>query len=441
MRRVELPELIRQNFSAQQIESVGLVAKRKNSSGYYDRFRARIMIPIVDVFSRAVGFGGRILGSADDATPKYLNTPETVLFNKRKLLFGLDKSNRAISSAGAALVVEGYMDAISLFSAGIKNVVATLGTAFTPEHAKLILRYAQKIIFCYDSDEAGQRATIRALPIVQAAGAQVFVISVPDGKDPDEFVRKHGAEAFAELIKNATPLVDYRIKYVLANTERATTDGKLKALQEIFPVIEKVKSETELNEHLKKIAAALALDELILLNAWKKFSSKREPDKNPAVVLTREKSSAKKNFRLKKATEDVLRMLWRDDYVVGYVSRISEIFSPAQQEIIEWIKTCAENGKRPDQTSAATELSEAAGAELARVLIDGEGAPLDAEIAAFNDSVKFLRGVILEKKYHELFAQAETFASSDKSAYVKAVEESLKIKKEIDNLKRKDKRF
>lgn len=434
-------ELIRQNFSAQQIESVGLIVKRKNSSGYYDRFRARIMIPIADVFGRVVGFGGRVLGSADETTPKYLNTPETVLFNKRKLLFGLDKSNRAISSAGAALVVEGYMDAISLFSAGIKNVVATLGTAFTPEHAKLILRYAQKIIFCYDSDEAGQRATIRALPIVQAAGAQVFVISVPDGKDPDEFVRKHGAEAFAELIKNATPLVDYRIKYVLANTERATTDGKLKALQEIFPVIEKVRSETELNEYLKKIAAALALDEFLLLNAWKKFSSKREPDKNPAVVLTREKFSAEKNLSLKRATEDVLRMLWRDENVVGYVSRVSEIFSPAQQEIIEWIKNCAENGKRPDQMSAAAELSETAGAELARILLDGEGAPLDAEIAAFNDSVRFLRRVLLEKKYHELFAQAEKFASNDEAAYVKAVEELLKIKKEIDNLKRKDKRF
>jgi len=437
-------ELIRQNFSAQQIESVGLVAKRKNSSGYYDRFRARIMIPITNVFGYAVGFGGRILGSADDATPKYLNTPETVLFNKRKLLFGLDKSNRAISSAGAAVVVEGYMDAISLFSAGIKNVVATLGTAFTPEHAKLILRYARKIIFCYDSDEAGQRATIRALPIVQAAGAEVFVMNVPDGKDPDEFVRKHGKEAFEQLIKNATPLVDYRIRYVLASTERETTEGKLKALQEIFPVIEKVNSETKLNDYLKKIAVALAFDEFLVLNAWKKFSSKAQSDKKSAVVLTRKKSSAEKNFMFRKATEDVLRMLWHDADVMGYVSGLlptEEIFSPTQQEIIEWIKTCVANERRPDKMNAATELSEAANAELARILIDGSGAPFDAEVIAFNDSVKFLRRVVLEKKYHELFAQAEKFALNDETAYIKAVEASLKIKKEIDNLKRKDKRY
>ena len=437
-------KLVRQNFSAQQLESVGLVVKRKNSSGYYDRFRERVMIPITDVFGHVVGFGGRILGKENESTPKYLNTPETALFNKRKLLFGLDKSNRAISTSGKAIVVEGYMDAISLFSAGVKNVVATLGTAFTSEHAKTILRYARKIIFCYDSDEAGQRATIRALPIVQAAGAEVFVVNVPDGKDPDEFVRKHGKEAFAQLIKNATPLVDYRVRYVLANTDRETTEGKLKALQEIFPVIEKVNSETKLNDYLKKIALALALDEFLVLNAWKKFSSKAQSDKKSAVVVAREKSSAEKNFMFRKATEDVLRMIWHDADVLGYVSGLlptEEIFSPPQQEIIKWIENCAANEKRPEQMNAATELSEAANAELARILIDGSGAPFDTEVVAFNDSVKFLRRVVLEKKYHELFAQAEKFALNDEAAYIKAVEASLKIKKEIDNLKRKDKRF
>ena len=431
-------ELIRQNFSAQQIESVGLVAKRKNSSGYYDRFRERIIIPIADVFGHVVGFGGRILNSASDAIPKYLNTPETALFNKRKLLFGLDKSNRAISSAGAAVVVEGYMDAISLFSAGIKNVVATLGTAFTPEHAKLILRYARKIIFCYDSDEAGQRATIRALPIVQAAGAQVFVIKVPDGKDPDEFVRKHGKEAFVELIKKAATLVEYRTKYVLSNTEHSTTEGKLRALQEIFPVVAKVRGETELNDYLKKIALSLALDEYIVINAWKKFASKTESEKNSAIVVASEKSSDEKNFMFTRATEDVLRMLYRDDGVLGYVAGVlsREIFSPTQQEIISWIETCAANERRPDQMDAATELSEAANAELARILMIGSDIPFDAQIKAFNDSIRFLRRAELNRKYYKHLAQAEKLSLNDEAAYVKAVQESLKIKKEIDSLRK-----
>ena len=428
--------LIQKNFSAQQIESVGLIAKRKNSSGCYDRFRSRIMIPITNIFGHVVGFGGRILGSEDDTTPKYLNTPETVLFNKRNLLFGLDKSNRAINAAGAAVVVEGYMDAISLFGAGIKNVVATLGTAFTPEHAKLILRYAKKIIFCYDSDEAGQRATIRALPIVQEAGAEVFVIKVPDGKDPDEFVRKHGKEAFDELIKNAQTLIDYRISYVLAHTAHVTADEKFRALQEILPVVAKIDNGIVRGEYRKKIAAALGLDELAVLDAWKKFSPNTQPEKN-LVIVNRTKNSKDKDSIFRTAREDVLRMIWQDTEMLYYFSSMSlqEVFPKVHQEIIEWLKTCAEQERRPDKLSAATELSEEANAQLARILMDGTDAPHDTQIKIFNDSIRILRLVVLNKKYYDLMAEAEKYISNDEAAYIKTVEESLKIKKKIDNLK------
>lgn len=429
-------KLISQRFTAQQIEAVGLIAKRKNSSGYYDRFRERIMIPITNIFGRVVGFGGRILGTENETTPKYLNTPETVLFNKRKMLFALDKSNRAISSLGKAIVVEGYMDAISLFSAGIKNVVATLGTAFTPEHAKLILRYARKIIFCYDSDEAGQRATVRALPIVQAAGAEVFVIKIPDGKDPDEFIRKHGKEAFEKLITNAASLIDYRINYVLAHTEHVTTNGKLRALQEILPVVVKVEDLTERGEYRKKIAAALNLDELYVLEAWKNFLSKAEPNKIP-VIIKRTKLSGEKNLIYQTACEDILRMLWYETDVIRYVSAMlpREIFSEVHQEILDWFEACLQQERRPDKLSAATELSEAANAEIARILLSGSDTPHEAEIAIFNDSVKVLRQVVLSKRYCELLAEAEKYNLNDDATYVKIVEESLKIKKEIDNLK------
>ena len=428
-------KMIRQNFSAQQLEAVGLIVKRKNSSGYYDRFRQRVMIPITDIFGHVAGFGGRILGAENESSPKYLNTPETVLFNKRNLLFGLDKSNRAISTSGKAIVVEGYMDAISLFSAGVKNVVATLGTAFTPEHAKLILRYAKKIIFCYDSDEAGQRATLRALPIVQAAGAEVFVINVPDGKDPDEFIRKHGKEAFDKLLKNATTLVDYRMNYVLANTEHVTTEGKLRALKEILPVVVKVTDETARTEYRKKIAAALILDEMVVLNAWKKFSSRAESDK--PLIISRTKLSDNKDRVFRTACEDIFRVMWHDNGTIFYVATVlpQEIFSPIHQELINWFKACVEQDRRPDELSAATELSEAANAELSRILMTGAEVSRDTEANIFGDSIRILQGVVLNKKYQELLAQAEKFDSNDEAAYVKIVEESLKIKRKMDNLK------
>ena len=438
-----LTKLTRQSFSPQQLDAVGLVAKRKNSSGYYDRFRGRVMIPIADVFGHVVGFGGRILGSEDETTPKYLNTPETALFNKRNLLFGLDKSNRAISAAGAAIVVEGYMDAISLFSAGIKNVVATLGTAFTPEHVKLILRYARKIIFCYDSDEAGQRATIRALPIVQAAGAEVLIIKVPDDKDPDEFIRKHGKEAFETLIKNAETLIDYRMKYVLARADLSTVQGKFQALNEILPVVAKIKLESMRNEYCKKITAALTLDERDVLDEWQKFSTKAAQEnideQGRKNVTSKRKLPEKISPIIRGASDDILRMAWHDsdtlDYVFTFLPR--EIFSEVHREIIAWIETCRKQERRPNKISAATELSEEANAELSRILINSLEIPHDKEVRIFQDSVSILRRAVLNKKYHELITQAENYDSNKDAAYDKIIQESLKIKREIDKLQRK----
>ena len=435
-----LSNLTRQGISPEQLEKVGLIVKRKNSSGYYDRFRSRVMIPINDIFGHTVGFGGRILGKEDETSPKYLNTPETVLFNKGNLLFGLDKSNRAISAAGKAIIVEGYMDAISLFCAGIKNVAATLGTAFTPEHAKLILRYARKIIFCYDSDEAGQRATIRALPIVQKSGAEVFVVKVPDDKDPDEFIRKHGKVAFEELINHAETLIDYRLKYVLTHADLTTLNGRITALREILPVVVKINDAPVRTEYRKKIAYALNLDEQVIIDEWRKFSYRAEQNSAPvkkSSAVVKNKTSTNENPTIRRASETILRWAWSEidclDYMFALVSR--EIFTKIHQEIISWLESCAARDKRADKISAATELSEEANAELARILLSGADEPRSEEIDLFYDSVNVLRQVELKKKYNELIIQAGKYISSDKAAYAKAVQESIKIKRELDSLK------
>ncbi len=434
---VLLTKLTRQGFSPQQAEAAGLVAKRKSSSGYYDRFRGRVMIPIADVYGHVAGFGGRILTGEDDANPKYLNTPETALFNKGKLLFGLDKSSRAINKAGAAVVVEGYMDAISLFSAGITNVVATLGTAFTPDHAKLILRYARKIIFCYDSDEAGQRATIRALPIVQAAGAEVYVVKVPDGKDPDEFVRKHGKAAFEELIQNAETLIDYRLNYVLARADLSTIGGKVQALQDILPAVAKIEETTVLSEYVKMIAAKLILDYQVVTDELQKFIAKenqsvRRSESKPQTVPGESLPPP-----LQVASENVLRMVWHEDDLLDYVLMVlpRETFSTTQQEIIDWLKQCMIQEKRADELSAAEELSEAANAELSRILLGGSDEPRDTEIKLFHDSIRALEKMNFKRKYKTLLIQADKYnSSSDSEAYVKTLKDSLEVKGKINKL-------
>lgn len=192
--------------------NAGLIIKSEKGT-FYDRFRNRVMFPVFDYRGKVIGFGGRVL---DDSKPKYLNSPETAVFKKGTNLFGLNYAIKNLQEK-MIIIVEGYMDCISLHQQGITNVVASLGTALTPNQAKLLKRYVNKIIISYDADLAGQTATLRGLEILRNEDFDVKVLTVPHGKDPDEFVRSNGREAFAKLIDNALPLIDYRLKKIGEN--------------------------------------------------------------------------------------------------------------------------------------------------------------------------------------------------------------------------------
>lgn len=401
----------------------GLCAERKQGGGLYDRFRGRVIIPIADERGRVVGFGGRVL---DDSTPKYLNTPETVLFNKRKLLFGLDRSHRAIQQEGRAIVVEGYMDAISVFDAGVHNVVASLGTSFTPEHAKKLLHYAPEICFCYDSDEAGQKATIRALSIVRDTGARVRVIVVPDGKDPDEFIRKHGADAFRALVEKALPLVEYRLRYVLSHTNYDTLDGKVKALHEMMPVLAGIREAAVRSEYERRLAQTLMLDEGIVRSELRHY----RPE---AVRQPIRKAVAKADTALRKAGRLVIRMAWQDAAVIAHLETIvplEGIRDPAQREILTFLKAAAEEGRPVDDMSAAT-LSDEAAAELSRSLVEDLGGRDETE--AYDDSLRVLRKAYLNALYTEHSRKANEYAQNGQhEACLQELNEVNKIKHEMD---------
>lgn len=430
-------EFIKRGFTSEQLISAGLAARRKDGSGIYDRMRGRIIIPITDIFGHVVGFGGRLLNSeAEKNSPKYLNTPETAIFNKRKILFGLDKAAGAISAANCAVVTEGYMDVISPASAGIENVVATLGTAFTEDHAKLLLRYARRIIFCYDSDEAGQRATVRALPIVRDAGADVSVITFPDGKDPDEFVRKHGKKSFERLMKNAVGLVDYRLRYVLKNTEHSTLGGKIDALRKIFPVVSSVKDSSLQAEYRKKISAALLLDENVVMEEWQKFDETLPPPEKKKLPERKKTRQKKFDGTIIRAGEVILRMAWYDGDILAYVFSLvpKEIFCKTHQEIIGYLEKCFDDEQLPDDVTAAAQLSKEANAEISRILSNGTGDPRETELEAFEDSVKAVRLIHLKNLYAKSLKEAEEYMTSGNPAYAEKMRETLKIKKEIDEL-------
>lgn len=196
-------------FTEQDMILNGLIIKSQKGN-YYDRFRNRIIFPVLDYRGKVVGFGGRVL---DNSRPKYLNSPETLLFKKGVNLYGL---NLAIKSniSDTLIVVEGYMDCIALHQYGIENVVASLGTALTINQAKLITRYANKVILAYDADKAGEMATVKNMNILKSVGLEVKILSIPQGKDPDEFIRNKGKESFLMLIQESENLIDYRIKNI-----------------------------------------------------------------------------------------------------------------------------------------------------------------------------------------------------------------------------------
>lgn len=410
----------------------GLSAERNNGGGLYDRFRNRVIIPIADERGRVVGFGGRVL---DDSTPKYLNTPETILFNKRKLLFGLDRSHRAIQQAGYAIVVEGYMDAISVFGAGVRNVVASLGTAFTAEHCQKLLRYAPDIYFCYDSDEAGQKATIRALSIVRDTGAVVRVIVVPDGKDPDEYIRKHGADAFRALVKEALPLVEYRLQYVLKHVNYDTLDGKVKALHEMLPVLAGIKETAVRSEYEKKLAQILLLDEGVVRDELRRYARGAVAEESAPVRAPIRQAVQQQDNAIRRAGRIIVRMVWQDVSLIHHVESVlplAGIGDPVQREILLFLQDLSNQGQAPDDVTAAENLSEDAAAELSRALVENLGGR--AETEAYNDSLKVLRKAYLNMLFVEHSRKADAYMKAGNTAYVDELNEVMKIKDEMDEL-------
>ena len=238
----------------------GLVVKNDKGK-YYDRFRSRIIFPIYSDKGKIIGFGGRVIDPED--TPKYYNSPETLLFQKSYELYGLLASRKSIREKGYVLVVEGYMDVVGLAQKGIKNVVATLGTATTAFHIKKLMRYTQEIIFCFDADNAGRAAAWRAMNnslISVTDTTQLKFLFLPDGHDPDSFVKENSSKDFEILAKNATPLTEYIIKYLTKNNDLVNSEKKVKFLNDIKPIFEQINASKLLLLFKKRIAEMINLE-------------------------------------------------------------------------------------------------------------------------------------------------------------------------------------
>jgi DNA primase len=240
------------------VEKAGLILHKDESDHYYDRFRGRLMFPICDEQARVIGFSGRVL-SGDEKTAKYVNSPETPIFTKSKVFFGLDKSKRALLEAQRAIVCEGQLDLIACFMAGVQNVVAPQGTAFTADHARILKRYVEEVILCFDSDQAGQKAAVRSLDHLLAAGLAVRVAVIPPPEDPDSFIKTRGGAEFKKLIDGAPGFYDYYLDRLCVENDVRTDRGRLTVLRSMAEALHKSGNKVLIDTYAQKTALRLAV--------------------------------------------------------------------------------------------------------------------------------------------------------------------------------------
>ncbi|MDR0424817.1 MAG: DNA primase [Clostridiales Family XIII bacterium] len=234
---------------------LGLVSA--SNKGFFDKFRGRVIFPILNTRSKVIGFGGRVLG---DGMPKYLNSQDSKIYHKKDSLYALNVTRQDISKEDQAILVEGYMDAISLYRHGVKNVAASLGTALTKEQAERLKRYTGNIVIAYDSDAAGNAAAMRGMDILREAGCSVRVLRVKGAKDPDEFIKAYGRERFLELVGEAVPMIDFKLMAARERADMNTTEGSLSFLKAAAAIIKPL-SPVEAEVYIKKAAAETGISE------------------------------------------------------------------------------------------------------------------------------------------------------------------------------------
>ena len=257
------------------VEQGGLIIRKEGSDRFYDRFRGRLIFPICDEQGRVIGFSGRVL-SGDEKTAKYVNSPETPIFTKGKVFFGLDKSKRPLLDAHSAIVCEGQLDLIACYMAGVQNVVAPQGTALTNDHARILKRYVDEVVLCFDSDNAGQNAAVRSLDGLLASGLAVRVATVPATHDPDSFIKQFGGGAFRELTDKAEGFFDYYLTRLCATNDFATDKGRVAILQGMAEALRKTGNDVLLDKYAQKTAMRLGVAADSVRSEFKKHSRTQE---------------------------------------------------------------------------------------------------------------------------------------------------------------------
>jgi len=306
--------LIGKGYKGDELEKVGLGFKSQKTGSYCDRFRGRIMFPIFDLSSQVVAFGGRTLKK--DETAKYINSPATLLYDKSKTLYGLNKATMSIRKKEGCILVEGYMDVIMASQAGFENVVATSGTALTQWQLRILKRYSENLYTAFDMDLAGDAATKRGIDLAQAEGFNIKIISMPEGKDPAD-IASESPILFSELVDKAKSIHDFYFENTLLKFDKSTLEGKRAISKILLPVIKRIANKIEQNVWVKDLAQALSVREEDVLEELSKTKVERErfvePEKKETVSLNRKELLEERMLALLAKLPENLKLISSDD--------------------------------------------------------------------------------------------------------------------------------
>lgn len=400
--------LLDSGFTKEELVESG-VCSLSEDGRLFDFQANRLVVPIINQMGEVIAFGGRILGQKRDGVPKYKNTRETMVFNKRKTLFNLNllKKYKQTNALPYVIMVEGYMDAISLYQSGFQNVVASMGTSLTPDQARLLKRYCENVLISYDQDGAGQAADLRGLDILKKENLNVKVVLMPEGEDPDDVCRKRGADAYRKCLDEAMPLSDYKLYSLEKQFDLGKAEGRRAYERAALPVLRQTENAAEREDLLKTVRDKTGFS----LQAVQKDLESYTPEKEPARTPTTERTvgTREKSDRVKKACRFILgAVLFRCPYAEHYRPKEEDFKEDVHIVVVRYIMRCMENGQKM-RASDLFDVFDENTVEFNEILdLNNDGGLWDAGAEQyFNDCVKTMNRQRLSDKIEEAKKRAE----------------------------------
>lgn len=417
-------------YRAEELPDFGLAVGDRNR--IYDRFRNRVIFPVTNPQGKVVAFGGRAL-ETDKNQPKYLNTPETPFFNKSKILFGLDLARKAIRESGYAVIMEGYMDVVTAHQFGIRNALASMGTSLTSDQGKILIRYTRDIYIAYDADTAGLKAAARGLDVLQETGCRLKVISMPEGTDPDDFIRHHGMDGWRKAMSAAESLLEFKLRVALKNKQNPGD-----VLGDVLPNLAAMRSDIELEEGVKLVASRLNISWESVKSEIRRFKADQrkiwaKPDKiakNKHNII----KSDKPRDAVSGAELGILRLLAANPEKLDYFRSVlgdDFIHEPLYRDLFRAIAGREDRGEY-DPAKLLTELDDPAAALLSRLIVEGAAAADGSGDADTEKSVADYINVIKKNlQAKKRMALMQELAEAEKNNDIELVQYILKKLQEM----------